>query len=260
MVLKILQTLVVITSLNYSTDIVPNIPQGNNTTEIKNIQDDDINKVQDNNSKGNTIHHRCKHQLSVTWEGISLFGIGGIFFASLRNGGLGLLPYTLRCNFQYTYWFNNHIGLTSKASYGNTYINLINGDGCLSILQLGLGIRFSYNGRIGNNSTFYSGKIMIDAMFGNSISLVNVDGIEVPKLIVPQLNKIGLSVGLTPFEMVTSSGFTLGIDFLCLDIGFLLYGHRNTSIPPVEKSIWRKFIEINILSYFKIFLGKSWFI
>ena len=157
MVLKILQTLVVITSLNYSTDIVPNIPQGNNTTEIKNIQDDDINKVQDNNSKGNTVHHRCKHQLSVTWEGISV-----------SHGDLGLLPSTLRHNFQYTYWFNNHIGLTSKASYGNMYFNLINGDGCLSILQLGLGIRFSYNGRIGNNSTFYSGKIMIDAMFGNS--------------------------------------------------------------------------------------------
>ncbi len=52
MVLKILQTLVVITFLNSSTDTVPNIPQENNTAEIKNIQDDDINKVQDNNSKG----------------------------------------------------------------------------------------------------------------------------------------------------------------------------------------------------------------
>ena len=51
-VLKILQTLVVITFLNSSTDTVPNIPQENNTAEIKNIQDDDINKVQDNNSKG----------------------------------------------------------------------------------------------------------------------------------------------------------------------------------------------------------------
>ncbi len=51
--------------------------------------------------KGNIVHHRCKHQLSVTWEGISVSGIGGVVFAF--HGDLGLLPSTLRCNFQYTY-------------------------------------------------------------------------------------------------------------------------------------------------------------
>ncbi len=77
---------------------------------------------------------------------------------------------------------------------------------------------------------------MINAMFGNSTSVGDVDDRKYFKLISPQLNKIGISVGLTPFEMVTGSGFTLGIDFLYLDIGFLLYGHRNTSVP-VKMSI-----------------------
>ena len=196
--------------------------------------------IKDNDNKNNIVS-RSRHQLSITWGGLNggTFVGAFVFIVEFRNGkGLGIfIPSLLKTNFSYTYWFNNYIGFTGRTIIcGDTYVCFKDKKTCTSILQLGVGIRWSYNGKgiNRNNGRCYSGRLMINGMWGSFMEDHSNSKFE------PKFKRLGVNIGLTPFEITTGSGFFLGVNLGCLDIGTLA--------------------DVGYVNFFRIgvSIGKSW--
>ena len=187
------------------------------------------------------------HQLSVTWGGLCLGSVMGIAVVCDTDHHCGGLPSLFNVNFSYTYWFNRYVGIIGNlALFGDLYHSIICDEYVSnSIVQLDLGIRWSYNGRGINrgNGRCYSGRLMVNIAWGSFMKNLNEDRVEFE----PQLDRLGISISLTPFEMVIKRGFTLGVNLACFDIGYwFIYTGSDLALGSI------------ILEKFKIYFGKIW--
>ena len=155
-----------------------------------------------NENKEITNEYKGHGQICLTW--------GGMNGTSIMECILGRSPvfllYLLRFSPEYKYFFNRYLGIVPRFGvldgwyYSSAY-------DCHSILSLGVGLEWSYNGTGSNsriNKTYYGGSIGVFGLWGS------VQGFE--------LNEWHVHVRLTPFKMCKPNGFYMSVDFGTLDI------------------------------------------
>ena len=201
-----------------------------------------------NISKSDEITHhgsgRC--WISVTGGGLSLGSILGIieYFEDSRRNGLlsSIANITVSC----TYWYNRRIGLIGRFDlFGDHYMSFKNDRAASSIIQVGMGIKYSYNGQGGNNrikKTYYGGGLIISGMWG---SIIEVFFDRAYNTLTMKPKRVGFNVKIIPIEMIMQSGFTCGIDLLNLDLKSFLECHENG-------------ISNTVLLNIRISFGKTW--
>ena len=158
---------------------------------------------------GTTPQNKGHGQICIT--------CGGGNGTSLIEGILGRrtvsLLYLLRFSPEYKYFFNGYVGIVSKFG---VFDGMYNGN-CYSILSLGVGLEWSYNGTGGDsriNKTYYGGSIGVLGLWGNTIDGSNKFTFE--------SKKFGVQIRLTPFKMCKPNGLYMSADFGALDIRGLI--------------------------------------
>ena len=209
---KIFCALIAVTCLN-SIDILNDnmILPKDNITRLRNIQ---------GYSGIDNIVPRSNRWGSIAWRGLGVGTIvGGIGSMECNGNGLGLLiPSLLSFEFSYTYWFNNRVGFVGRAILcGDAYASFIDDDNpAVAILQLGGGVRWSYNGRGGrSNGTYYGGNVMANLMGGSFTDISDIDF-----KIDLDIGQVGVNISVVPFEWVNTKNFFLKIG-TTFDIGSL---------------------------------------
>ena len=186
-----------------------------------------------------------KRQVTFTWGGISGCSVLGNI-CGIPNDKYSCIPAFFNFNVSYTYWFNNYLGFDcSIAILKNICASMVSSSKAyLPLLEPGIGIRCSYNGRGGSNRSSgicYSGGLMV------SVPWIGICDIDREDFIKWDLTAVGVYVGLNPIRIDTLNNLTLGINALCIDIvnliteGFYYFGITN-------------------LFYIRVFIGKSWWI
>ena len=164
-----------------------------------------------NKNKEITDENKGHGQICLTWGGINSVCIVGIL-----NKNPASLLYLLRFSPEYKYFFNRYLGIVPRFGVLDGWYH--NGaNACFSILSLGLGLEWSYNGTGSNsriNNTYYGGSIAVLGLWGNTIGSGNKLTLEP--------NKWGVQVRLTPFKMCKPNGFYMSVDFGTLDIRGLM--------------------------------------
>ena len=150
-------------------------------------------------------------QICLTWGGISGTSIG----LAIKLAPVYLL-YLFRFASEYKYFFNRYVGIVPRVGVlDGRYHNDTNFR--FSILSLGVGLEWSYNGT-GSNSridnTYYGGSIGVLGLWGDTIGSGNKLTLE-PK-------EWGVQVRLTPFKMCKPNGFYMSVDVGALDIRGLM--------------------------------------
>ena len=197
---KIFCALIAVTCLNSTDTLIDDnvTSREDNTIEIKDTEND--------SSRGSIVS-RSKHWGSVAWRGLGGGTIVGGFF-SIRehnSNALGLLiPSLFSFDFSYTYWFNNYVGIVGRVILcGDMYFSFIDNENpAVAILQLGEGVRWSYNGRGGrSNGTHYGGNVMINLMGGSSTDMSSDGKIDFNP------GQVGVNISVVPFEWVDTKNF-----------------------------------------------------
>lgn len=200
-------------------------------------------------TRKNFLYKESKHQLSITLRGISCNSGVGLINSRVRGFLLSLFSF----NFSYTHWFNNYVGIVGSCTLiGDAYLSFTDKKMYLSLLEPGIGIEWSYNGRGGNKDgkICYSGGFMINILWigvvEQKVSGRNVFGFCF------KYTEVGLNVGLIPFRVsIPTNGFTFAINALDTDIGRLMVGNL------IDKL---KGLGIGNLLYLKLTFGKTWWI
>ena len=166
-----------------------------------------------NENKEITSENKGHGQICPTWGGINGVVIGdGILYRKPA-----CLLYLLRFSPECKYFFNRYLGIVPKVGvldgwyYGDhNYF--------YSLLSLGVGLEWSYNGT-GSNSrtdnTYYGGSIGVLGIWGDIIG-TNCEQIEFDP------EEWDVHVRLTPFKMCKPNGFYMSLDFGCLGIRGLM--------------------------------------
>ena len=162
-----------------------------------------------NENKEINNEYKGHGQICLTWGGIDGTSILGAGVPGYR----AYLLYLLRFSPEYKYFFNRYLGIVPRFGvldgwyYSSAY-------DCHSILSLGVGLEWSYNGTGSNsriNKTYYGGSIGVFGLWGNTI-----DGNSNKFTFEP--NKWGVQVRLTPFKKCKPNGFYMSVDAGCVDI------------------------------------------
>ena len=238
---KIFCALIAVTCLNSTDTLIDDnvTSREDNTIEFKDTEND--------SSRGSIVS-RSKHWGSVAWRGLGAGTIaGGVISIGENDGnGLGLLiPSLLSVEFSYTYWFNNYVGIVGKAIlFGDAYTSFIDCEyAAVAMLQVGGGVRWSYNGRGGrSNGTYYGGNVMINLM-GGSFNDVKNKNFKIGFDIV----QVGVNISVAPFEWVNIKGF-FGEVGTVFDIGSL------------SVSNWGKTLFFSVIGNIKLSLGKNFYL
>ena len=146
-----------------------------------------------------TSQYKGHGQICLTWGGINMFSISALRSVIKNKLTLASLLYFFRFSPEYKYFFNRYVGIVPR-------VGVLDGeyhDGtneCHSILSLGVGLEWSYNGTGSNsriNNTYYGGSIGVIGLWGVGY---------------------GVQVRLTPFKMCKPNWFYMSVDFGALDI------------------------------------------
>jgi len=186
-----------------------------------------------------------KRQVTFTWGGINgLSTYGNI--CCIPDGKYSCIPTFFNFNVSYTYWFNNYLGFDcSIAILKNICTSVVNNGAYLPLLEPGIGIRWSYNGRGGSNRSSgicYRGGLMI------SVPWIGICDVDDNDFIKWDLTAVGVYVGLNPIRIDTLNNLTIGINALCINI-----------VHSITKGFYDDFCTFN-LAYIRVFIGKSWWI
>ena len=155
-----------------------------------------------------TNENKGHGQICITWGGMN----GVSVFFTILGSNPSLLLYLLRFSPEYKYFLNSYVGIVSRVGVFDGWYYGKNHDH-LSILSLGVGLEWSYNGtgsssRIDN--TYYGGSIGVLGLWGNTIDGSNKFTFE--------SKKFGVQVRLTPFKICKPNGLYMSVDFGALDI------------------------------------------
>ncbi len=184
-----------------STDIFNNnmiLPKGNITR---------LGNIRGYNGR-NDIVPRSNCWVSIAWRGLGVGTIlGGLGSIDQHNGNcLGvLIPSLLSVESSYTYWSNKHVGIVGKAIlFGDMYYSFANSSyPAVAMLQLGGGVRWSYNGRGGrSNGTYHGGNVMVNLMGG---SFTDVSCSDYRTGFYPR--HFGVNISAIVFEWVNTKDF-----------------------------------------------------
>jgi len=237
---KIFCALIAIICLN-SIDILNNnmiLPKGNITR---------LGNIRGYNGR-NDIVPRSNCWVSIAWRGL---GVGTIFggIGSMKCDGSGLgafIPSLLSVESSYTYWPNKYVGFVGKAILcGDAYCSFISGydNPAVAMLQLGVGIRWSYNGRGGrSNGTYCGGNVMVNLM-GGSFADTSNENFEM----IFDIVQVGANISVAPFEWVNTKGF-FGEVGTVFDIGVLNTRGVGTNLL------------ITIICNIKLSIGKNFYL
>ena len=170
-------------------------------------------------------------------------GIIEYFEDSSHNGLLSSIAnITVSC----TYWCNRRIGLIGRFNlFGDHYVSFKNDNPASSIMQVGMGIKYSYNGQGGNNrikKTYYGGGLIISGMWGSVIKKFTKPEYDI---LTMEPKRVGFNVKIILVEMIMQNGFTCGIDLLNLDLKSFLECYKDEIILTTVFNI-------------RIFFGKTW--
>ena len=148
-------------------------------------------------------------QICLTWGGIN----GTSILVSIASRAPAYLLYLLRLGPEYKYFFNGYVGIVSRFGVlDGTYDGGTTKD-YFSILSLGVGLEWSYNGTGGKSkidNTYYGGSIGVFGLWGDTIG----KGYKIQF----EFDKWGVQVRLTPFKMCKPYGLYMSVDLGALDI------------------------------------------
>ena len=186
-----------------------------------------------------------KRQVTFTCGGINVCSVLGNI-ENIPQGQYGCIPAFFNFNVSYTYWFNNYLGFDcSIAILKNICASMVSSSKAyLPLLEPGIGIRCSYNGRGGSNRSSgicYSGGLMVSVPW---IGICDIDRVDFIKW---DLTAVGVYVGLNPIRIDTLNNLTFGINALCIDIVYSIIDGFN-------------YFGITNLFYIRVFIGKSWWV
>ena len=158
-----------------------------------------------------TNENKGHGQICLTWGGMN-----GTIIRAVVLESYALLLFLFRFSPEYKYFFNRYVGIVPRVGVlDGKYHN--SSHECHSILSLGVGLEWSYNGT-GSNSrtdnTYYGGSIGVLGLCGSTI--VGFSRIKF------ELDKWDVQVRLTPFKMRKPNGFYMSVDFGALDIRWLI--------------------------------------
>ena len=140
---------------------------------------------------GTNSQYKGHGQICLTWGGIN----GTSILTSLVNTKPRCLLYLLRFSSEYKYFFNRYLGIVPRVgALDGWYCN--GTKECHSVLSLGVGLEWSYNGTGSNSrtdSTYYGGSIGVLGLWGNTIDSNSDKFAFEPK-------EWGVQVRLTPFK------------------------------------------------------------
>ena len=163
---------------------------------------------------GTTSQYKGHGQICLTWGGINGTSVVG----SVSTRRFEYLLYLLRFSSEYKYFFNRRVGIVPRFGVLDGWYYNSSAYDCHSLLSLGVGLEWSYNGTGSNsriNKTYYGGSIGVLGLRGNTIDTYN-------KKIEFELDMLGVQVRLTPFKMCKPNGFYMSVDFGGLDIRGLM--------------------------------------
>ncbi len=217
---KIFCALIAITCLNSTDTLIDDSVTSREGNTIESIKND---------SSRNDIVPRSNRWVSIAWRGL---GVGTIFggIGSMKCDGSGsglLIPSLLSAESSCTYWPNKYVGFVGKAILcGDMYYSFIDYDyPAVAMLQLGGGVRWSYNGRGGrSNGTYHGGNVMVNLM-GGSFSDVSDENAKIDF----DIAQVGANISVVPFEWVNTKGF-FGEVGTAFDIGALSLGDGGASL------------------------------
>ena len=159
---------------------------------------------------GTTSQYKGHGQICLTWGGINGTSVVG----SVSTRRFEYLLYLLRFSSEYKYFFNRRVGIVPRFGVLDGWYYNSSAYDCHSLLSLGVGLEWSYNGTGSNsriNKTYYGGSIGVFGLWGNTI-----DGNSNKFTFEP--NKWGVQVRLTPFKKCKPNGFYMSVDAGCVDI------------------------------------------
>ncbi len=233
------------------------------SNEINSFQEDGIiESEKDQDQEDEIISSENNDNVTLgdnNWLSIGWGGVNGRAFLGCCGTGTGkgiFLTSLFNINFSYMCWFNEHVGIVCRvALMGNAFIKLMKPESCEipSLLEPGIGIRWSYNGRGGSNRSSgvcYSGGVMISVpwiSFSSKKGMVskmeeksnvfktvtNMQGVNF------QFEYFGINVGLTLLEIITPNNSSFEIKFGCLDLGMLCYVFSNVKNKKMEEALRR---------------------
>lgn len=241
------------------------------SNEINSFQEDGIiESEKDQDQEDKIISSENNDNVTLgdnNWLSIGWGGVNGRAFLGCCGTGTGkgiFLTSLFNINFSYMCWFNEHVGIVCRvALMGNAFIRLMEPKSCEfpSLLEPGIGIRWSYNGRGGSNRSSgvcYSGGVMISVpwisfkskrgMFISKMKKTSKDSEDFEPVISIhtrmqgvdfQFEYFGINVGLTLLEIITPDNFSFEIKFGCLDLGILCHVFSNLKNKKMEEALRR---------------------
>lgn len=185
--------------------------------------------------------------LSIT-AGPTPFNLLTIYIDAFTAINIKIPPqilYIFKINISHKYWVTKRRGWVSSFTLiGDNYVPFGFGSDSVPLFQFGWGICWSYNNE-GNNDYVdrkcYLGRLTINLMW-----LSVADNVLTPSSQFEcNPKKVGMNIKFTPFESVSPSGYTWGINWGTIDVESLIKGQ------------WENLGSSAFVSL-EFFFGKTW--